>query len=151
LHLPDTTDKCEAFILSNKPEITSLPPHSMILIRHGEAESSGTSDHARELTAHGRAKARLTAGRIIKKTPQVDLMIVSDATRTRQTAAEVAGVLNPTRTTLEPELYHANTPDDIASIVTRHARSDDQVIAVIGHNPVISEFASALTGDFLRV
>ena len=120
----------------------------LILIRHGEAESRATSDHARELTASGRIKVRLTGARIAKITQKIGLMIVSDATRTRQTAVEVSGILPAERTVIEPLLYNANTVNDVASIITRHARPDDRVIAVVGHNPVISEVASELTGDF---
>ena len=118
----------------------------LILMRHGEARQEGSSDKARALSTYGVSQAQ-EAGRQLQKTlTGCDRAIVSDAGRTRQTAEHVLTTFIAKETNSEPLLYTAGDSETFTEALSRNILTDDRVVLVIGHNPIISGMASSFSG-----
>jgi phosphohistidine phosphatase len=112
-------------------------------MRHAKAEQVGPTDMERELTPRGRADSaaagRWLAGRGL--TP--DHVVVSAATRTRQTwesLAEAAGW--DSDATIDRGLYAAGP--ETALDLMRSSPDDATTLVVIGHNPTVAHLAQLL-------
>jgi phosphohistidine phosphatase len=121
---------------------------NLILVRHAEAESNGHTDHARILTPAGRQRAAISGKLISQKFKEIDLAIISDAARTKETFLELKSAIQTIRVVFESRLYSANTPADLKQIVSEHIGQGESTVMLIGHNPIISTFASYMSGDF---
>lgn len=114
--------------------------HTLFLMRHAKAQdwSSGSGDHSRQLTPAGRTAASLVGTTL--RTRDIDLALVSSATRTRQTF-ECLGL--DCRVEVTDDLYNCD------SFALREAISqvDESVgsLLVVGHNPTIPAVAEDLT------
>lgn len=118
---------------------------TMILLRHGKAEREGESDHGRELADRGREQS-LSVGKNLKKIyGHIDRAIVSDATRTRQTVAEVLTQVPIHAVLFEPRLYFINNHSEFLEAVSPKIIADDKTLLIVGHNPTISQIASFYT------
>jgi phosphohistidine phosphatase len=146
----------------------------LILLRHAKSEKAepGMRDHARGLTERGRADAQAIGGYLAHHALIPDLVLVSDAQRTRETWEHVASALaappegparqskttappeGPARqsktttlppVTFEPRLYDAGK-DAIVAVIRE---SKVRALMVIGHNPGLHETARLLiaSGD----
>lgn len=118
----------------------------LILIRHGKSSWSDpfADDHARVLNARGQAAARAIGGWLADHEYLPDMMLCSDAARTKQTADLILPALTPRpKLQVSPKLYHA-APDTILDRLTRETA---QTIAVVGHNPGIGILAKFLVED----
>ena len=125
----------------------------LVLMRHGKAETHqhGMRDHDRALAPRGHANARSQA--LLLRPDSNDLLLVSGARRTRETAQNLMAVWQeigcsplPMESVKETGyLASADTWIDLVSLV------DDQYtrVWVIGHNPGISELVTVLTGDYI--
>ena len=125
----------------------------LVLMRHGKAESyqHGVRDRERALAPRGHANARSQALQLPPGTNE--LLLVSGARRTRETAQNLMEVWQEVGYTPLPTvsvkeagyLASADTWIDLVSLV------DDQYarVWVIGHNPGISELVTVLTGDYI--
>lgn len=125
----------------------------LVLMRHGKAETHqhGMRDRDRALAPRGHANARSQA--LLLRPGSNDLLLVSGARRTRETAQNLMDVWQeigcsplPTESVKETGyLASADTWIDLVSLV------DDQYarVWVIGHNPGISELVTVLTGDYI--
>ena len=115
----------------------------LILMRHGKAERHAQSggDFERALADSGRADAAVM-GRVLAGLGYApDLMLVSSARRTRQTADEVAASFPQARIEHLRDLYHAD-PEEIAQAIEDH--DPDGTVMVVGHNPGMHELALRL-------
>ncbi|PWJ50681.1 phosphohistidine phosphatase [Quadrisphaera granulorum] len=130
------------------PDGTAGPLHRLVLVRHGKAvaDSADGSDHSRALAPRGASQAAATAAWLVERgLGSPDLVLVSSAVRTAQTWQVMAPLLHPGTVREEPELYEtsaealvhlvAATPEEVA------------VLALVGHEPVVSGAASALAGE----
>jgi phosphohistidine phosphatase len=120
----------------------------LLLLRHAEAESAppGSKDHDRALTEHGRREAAAAALVIAAVPLHIDLILVSPARRTRETAALVATRLGlELEKTVVNELYLAS-PDDVLQVLSTRAGTSS-VVLLVGHNPGLTELACQLSGD----
>jgi phosphohistidine phosphatase len=121
--------------------------HQLILLCHAKAarESAGVSDHDRPLLPEGRRAAAAIASAMRKTGLSPDVVLVSSALRTQETLEELetADVWDerPNIDTL-PALYMATSPQirDAVKNLPETVRS----ALVIGHNPGLHEFATAL-------
>src|SRR2546430_11216340 len=122
----------------------------LLLIRHGIAEERDPSrwpdDRGRPLTEEGAARFRKETGVIGALVPTVDRLFTSDLVRAVQTADllhEAIGWPAPqTVGELEP-----GTPSDRLARILDDA-SGTEAVALVGHEPDLSELASyLLTGD----
>ena len=110
----------------------------MILWRHAEAED-GILDHARELTAKGIKQAAKVAAFLHQHLPEDHRILVSPATRSRQTIAALTDHF-----TLAPTI----APGASALAVLQAARWPDAggTVLVVGHQPTLGEVAAQLLG-----
>ncbi len=115
----------------------------LILTRHAKSawDDPALSDHDRPLNDRGRAAAADLGTWLASRGHVPDLVLCSDALRTRKTWAGLAPALPGSPVVeLKPALYHAGP--DVMLAVLRHARGDR--VMMIGHNPGIAEFAARI-------
>lgn len=127
-----------------------MPTRILILLRHGEAGSQGTSDKLRSLTETGINDSRRVGVVLQTKFGATDLAIVSAATRTRETSAAVLSEFPARKLEFDERLYHASSIADFTALIAHYADEKDLCVLVIGHNPIISSFASLLSGEEVR-
>ena len=117
--------------------------HRLILIRHAKSDWTDpfADDHARVLNKRGRASAKAIGDWMQAKDYAPDIVLCSDATRTRETA-DIMKTAWQGRAKIRyyPDLYLA-APSVIQSAIIRQ---DSLCVAVIGHNPGLGMLASAL-------
>jgi phosphohistidine phosphatase len=118
----------------------------LVVMRHAKAQGTAASDEARRLTGQGRADARSAGAWLVARQVTPSLVLVSSATRARETAAEVCAALLTTPA-IEPlpELYDGGA-DDVLELC-RQVPADTTCLMVIGHNPTVSELLQVLVGD----
>ncbi len=111
----------------------------IILWRHAEAED-GSPDMARELTAKGKKQAEKVAAFLKLHLPAESRILVSPATRTRQTVAALTE-----QYTLAPTI----APGASAHAVLQAARwpNAEGTVLIVGHQPTLGEVAAQLLGS----
>lgn len=115
----------------------------LVLLRHSEAASGGSSDEERELTERGWADAR-EAGRWLHDFGiGVDEVFCSNAMRARQTCEAIwEGGCSEAEIRYDSRLYNASAQRLLD--VVRDADGDANVVMVVGHAPGIPYLASIL-------
>ena len=120
----------------------------LTLVRHGHAEARAEGgDFFRELSPQGRAEAARTAMALRTHLPPPELMKVSEALRTRETARWLHEHFRSadSDTTAEipldttPRLYHASVSTLLDVIYD--TPTTIQHLLIVGHNPGLSELA----------
>jgi phosphohistidine phosphatase len=122
----------------------------LILLRHAKTEKAegGMRDHERRINARGENDAPLIGAYMARHRLIPDRVLVSTATRTRQTWERVAGELSSKpRVVYEDRLYNAGG-DAIVALV-KETKPDAGALLVIGHNPGLHDAARLLiaSGD----
>lgn len=129
---------------------------TVVVIRHAHAGNSeggnfnagnpnAGGDHQRELDRRGRREATAAGQWLARTGPTLDLVLVSDAVRTRQTWELMSAELtDPPTAIIEPLLYNCSLGDLVDQLAADRARVP--VVAVVGHNPAVSELAWFLAG-----
>lgn len=124
--------------------------HQLFLLRHAKAEATTGSllDHERALTAKGREDAG-KIGRAMRRAGLApEVVLVSTATRTKQTLEELqnASVWDEWPNIDElPQLYMATLPQILNTI--RDLPETVRSALIIGHNPGLHELALRLAGE----
>ncbi|HEY1726547.1 MAG TPA: histidine phosphatase family protein [Steroidobacteraceae bacterium] len=122
---------------------------TLLLMRHAEAETAtaGDPDIDRALSARGRTEAIDAADCIAGANLRVELMLVSPARRTRETALILAAALDMAdEFQIEPTLY----PGETETLLERVQRCDSEAartVLMVGHNPAMSALAQRLGGN----
>jgi len=115
------------------------------LIRHAKSDwgDSSVADFDRSLNARGRKAAPLMGARMALRMEIPELLISSPAKRARETAQQIALALEIPRDEilLHQGIYEARKEDLVRLI---QGFSDQAHIALIGHNPGISDLAAWL-------
>lgn len=111
----------------------------LLLWRHAEAVDS-SPDMARELTAKGRKHADKVAAFLQKNLPANATILVSPATRTRQTVAAFTD-----QYTVVPSI----APGASAHAILQAARwpNAEGTVLIVGHQPTLGTVASLLLGS----
>ncbi|MFI5011919.1 MAG: SixA phosphatase family protein [Hyphomicrobiales bacterium] len=118
----------------------------LYLLRHAKsARPAGVADHERPLAPRGLDDARAIGSYLKQEMLLPDLVLVSTATRTRQTwdiVIQGLGVVPSVH--FEPGLYDAPA----ARLSTAVAQTPDGIksLLLIGHNPGIADLALRLAG-----
>lgn len=112
----------------------------LFLLRHGKsAWPEGISDHQRPLAPRGEIAVPLMARKLATLAGEFDAVLVSDARRTQETFARLAGVIPGLEPKLEPAIYEAR-PGTLLSLV-----QDLPIFArtalMVGHNPGLHALA----------
>jgi phosphohistidine phosphatase len=126
----------------------------LYLLRHGIAEDHGSrsSDAERELTDEGKEKTRdaLNAVKKMKLFPP-DLVISSPLTRARQTA-EIAldTFAKDAKFEISDALKSEAEVTDTMSLVEKWSKKYTRIM-LVGHEPHLSQFGSAILGSPIPV
>ena len=117
----------------------------LFLIRHAKSSWSDpfADDHARVLNKRGVASATAIGKWMAQRKYLPQVVLCSDAARTRETASLILAELPTTpELVLRSDLYLAS-PETITQAIKSRS---EVVVAVIGHNPGIGELANRLVG-----
>lgn len=121
----------------------------LILLRHGKAEEFAATDFERGLKERGSAQSKQRGAWLKQKQFIPDLILSSDAQRTRETTQQVIDGLELPDAPVQWQhaLYNATSSTILSHILT----TDDaiQTLLVIGHNNGISELASFFHSDYV--
>lgn len=112
---------------------------TLVLMRHSKSSwSTAAPDHERPLSARGRRDGLAAGVWLREHRLEPELALVSDSTRTRQTAERlVLGGLPLPDTRFVREIYDGNERDLVRLI----RRTPDEVttLLLIGHNPALED------------
>ncbi|MDX7949684.1 histidine phosphatase family protein [Lichenihabitans sp. Uapishka_5] len=115
----------------------------LALLRHAEATKQAPGgDHARPLSQAGRGAATAVGERLTQLLPSGTALLVSDAARTRETAALAFPTWEPAHVTIEEAIYEAH-PEALLSLL-RALPPGLPGAVLVGHNPGISVLAALL-------
>lgn len=119
----------------------------LILLRHGKA-ADHWEDFARPLSTKGKEEVRGVATKLLSFTkwcPQG--VICSEAERAKQTFEIFTSVFSRVslKTKFVERLYHGNL-EDLRNMISE-TEDAIQTLLIVGHNPVLSEFASLCSDE----
>lgn len=121
---------------------------TLSLLRHAKSSWSDLEldDHDRPLAKRGAKAIPLLAKYFRQEKLRPDLILCSDAMRTRATLALLLAELGtpPARIVYDGTLYLAS-PDTIRAALARHGEAEPHVL-VVGHNPGLHALALELVG-----
>jgi len=121
----------------------------LVLLRHAKAvpATEALTDASRPLAARGERDARLIGERLRERATPLASIVTSSATRTLQTGQIVAAANDYPREhiVIDERLYLASPIDILAVIATFDPKLSS--VLVVGHNPGLSELASALVPE----
>lgn len=124
----------------------------LILLRHAKTERDAPSGHDRDrrLDTRGRADAPAIGSYLAGHKLVPDLVLVSPATRTRETWDLLAAAFDPAPAVQTVSaLYGADAPELLQIVRAAPGRADDKSlksIMVIAHNPGLHELSLDLIG-----
>ncbi len=118
----------------------------LILFRHAEAvHSARYRDHERPLTETGRKDAAHAGRRLAEPALPIDLVLVSDSLRTRETWDHARNALNEAPDTrFERKIYEAERHDLMEMV--REQPDSVKTLILVGHNPSLADFAIHFAG-----
>ncbi len=121
---------------------------TLILIRHAKSDWSDFSarDFDRELNERGKRDAPVMGQRLAARDIQPDAFVVSTACRAQETARLMTPALGFSIADIQwkDELYLAS-PSTMKSVI-RQTADHVQTLALLAHNPGITELACQLAG-----
>ncbi len=121
------------------------PAHILILLRHGKSDRSGSEpDLRRPLAKRGRRQAPEAGRWLADHMGDIDLALVSPATRTIETWRLASAELAITPPVRNDDRLYAATSDALLDLV-REQPDDARTVVVVGHNPGLEDLASTLT------
>ena len=122
-------------------DIGSGATRRLVIMRHAKAEATAPSDHERALASRGAADAEAAGRWLAEQGITPDVALVSDALRTRQTWARVAGGAGWDESAADfSEALYAAGPDSAFDLV-RELDAGATTVVVIGHNPTMAYVA----------
>jgi phosphohistidine phosphatase len=118
---------------------------TLVLLRHGKSDwSGGEPDHLRPLAPRGRRQVPDSGRWLAENVRDIDLVVVSPATRTRETwrlaAAELA---TPPPVRVDDRVYGGSTGSLLD--VLRELPDDATTVVLVGHNPGVEDLVAHLT------
>lgn len=120
--------------------------YRLLLLRHAKAAAPapGQGDHARILNPRGQAASQAMGQYMALNDLKPDLVLCSDASRTRETWEGISGTNDwqATEVRFLKALYLAES-SRIAQIIGREARTA-RTLLLIGHNPGLEDLAGIL-------
>ncbi|MFD0764161.1 SixA phosphatase family protein [Mucilaginibacter lutimaris] len=122
----------------------------LLLIRHAKAtHESGFADFERPLTDKGFQQAELMAARLQANSIQPQILVASPALRTLATANVFSQVLGLPNAITNKTIYDAS--ESALLKVIEGLPQDKDFIALVGHNPGISQVLYYLSGAIKEV
>jgi phosphohistidine phosphatase len=124
----------------------------LILVRHAIAferdRARWYDDRERPLSPEGKRKFRRAAAGLARWLPKVDLLLTSPLVRARQTAELLTVVARWPKATECDALAPGNAPTDVLAALRTYQATR---IALVGHEPDLSELLSACIAGAARV
>jgi phosphohistidine phosphatase len=116
---------------------------TLVVVRHAKAEPYAETDHARRLTDRGRADAAAAGAFLTTVGIEPSHALVSDATRTQETWAELRGPLGEGIVEdVSPAYFSASEAEVLEAV---RALPPEATCAVfVGHNPTAAHLARLL-------
>jgi phosphohistidine phosphatase len=122
----------------------------LLLIRHAKAEHENKySDFERPLTEKGMEDATIMAQRLVAGDIKPALIIASPALRTHTTANIFSEHLLSHEIETDKRIYDAS--ENALLHIINHLPEDRDFVAIVGHNPGISQILYYLTGKIKDV
>jgi phosphohistidine phosphatase len=117
----------------------------LMLLRHAKAERSppGGSDRDRALDQRGRADAPLIGAYMIHHALRPDLVLVSPATRARDTWKLAAATFADAPTTVEEARLYEALPETLLDVI-KATGPQASTLLLVSHNPGLQELAVLL-------
>ena len=118
----------------------------LFLLRHAKAGWAlpGMRDFDRPLDASGRIDAEIIGAEMRNCGYVPDITLCSNAVRARETLEGIAGEADTGRVLFCDKLYSEDAAGYLSLI---HENADSGSILVIGHNPMMEDLATAISGD----
>jgi len=124
----------------------------LTLVRHAKSswKHDGLADIDRPLNSRGKASAPMMGKVLKQKDISFDVVFSSPAKRAYKTAKLICNELSyPQQNIIQHvDLYTASV-DSLYSFLQQYG-NEHQHIALVGHNPTITEFASELSGKYIN-
>lgn len=119
-----------------------MPLHRLVIVRHGKAERAGVvPDSLRPLAVQGRLQAAALGTMLETAGWAPNVVLCSDALRTRQTWGLMAnGLVLPPVLRILPSLYDARVADLLECV--QHADESIETLLIVGHEPSVSATAA---------
>ena len=118
----------------------------LILLRHAKSDwSAGLPDRRRPLNSRGRRQAPATGEWLAGEFDEVDLAVVSVATRAQMTWRLVSAELDPLPEVIDAEAAYTFDGQELLDIVEDLPESVSTVV-LVGHNPALEELMEIATG-----
>jgi len=124
----------------------------LVVMRHAKSAWDGDAptDHARPLNDRGRQDAPRIAAEMLRRGWVPEVVLSSDAARTRETWDHMARALPPARlVAFIPALYHAGI--GAVQSVFEPLGADVGTVLVLGHNPGFEEAVDWLSGQYVEL
>ena len=123
------------------------PASTLYLLRHAHSTTAlpGQGDHERPLSARGRDAALAIGPEIRRAGYAIDTVVCSTATRTAETLAAIRPHLPPDTRIESSDALYAHGIEAYLAAASEHGRA--RGLLLIGHNPMIEEFALSLAGS----
>jgi phosphohistidine phosphatase SixA/SAM-dependent methyltransferase len=115
----------------------------LVLVRHAKAMAEGGVDTERGLTSRGEADASGIGAWLANQHLVPDRVVVSPARRALRTWELAADALGGAASPVVDERVYRNTVEDLLAAV-RDTPADIGTLVLVGHNPSVEEFATAL-------
>jgi phosphohistidine phosphatase len=117
---------------------------TLVLMRHGKSGyPPGVGDHERPLADRGRREAALAGQWMSEEGLNIDAVVCSTATLTRETL-ERTGIVAPTA--YVGDIY-GGAPHEVLEALRLHAPADARTLLVVGHSPGMPTTALTLDSD----
>ncbi|WP_409485240.1 SixA phosphatase family protein [Arsenicicoccus dermatophilus] len=123
----------------------TTPTRTLVLMRHSEAATGGP-DHDRPLTEQGLADSRAAGRWLARQVGEIDLVVLSDAVRTRQTweaAVEGGAIARQVRAT--ETIYEASLDHLLAEVA--HLPDEATTVLMLGHAPGMPMLVNTLASS----
>ncbi|CAM2960823.1 histidine phosphatase family protein [Actinomyces slackii] len=108
----------------------------LVLVRHSKASHDAATDIERPLSSKGAELADLLARELRSRLVSADQLLVSPATRARETARPIRRRLEPSATSVHEEIYTLGANGILRLLVGQQAQA--RTVIVVGHEPTIS-------------
>ena len=122
----------------------------LIFIRHGKAEEQNAdiSDFERSLTTKGKKELHRMGLMLHEKQPSIDLFVTSPAFRAIETAFIIVGEFGVKHEDIKvlDNLYYRTNQSSLMKYL-QFIEDEKTSIAIIGHNPSITNFAEWFSKD----
>lgn len=118
----------------------------LVILRHAKsAWPEGVPDYRRPLADRGRTEAPAVGRWLAEHVPDIDVALVSPATRTRQTWELVSAELPAAPEVRFEEQLYGEGAEAILDLLG--SLTDVKTVLVIGHNPDLELLVGTITGE----